>query len=90
MAVGGYYWLGWAGVLAALVAVVCYVMLVPPARHRNFPDYMEQARDHSNGFFDRTYDEHHLDNAPQKIRRNDPCPCGSGLKFKRCHGRLAK
>jgi uncharacterized protein len=18
--------------------------------------------------------------------RNDPCPCGSGLKFKRCHG----
>ena len=21
-----------------------------------------------------------------KIGRNDPCPCGSGLKFKRCHG----
>jgi uncharacterized protein len=21
------------------------------------------------------------------VRRNDPCPCGSGLKFKRCHGR---
>ncbi len=20
-------------------------------------------------------------------RRNDPCPCGSGLKFERCHGR---
>jgi len=20
--------------------------------------------------------------------RNDPCPCGSGLKFKRCHGRV--
>jgi uncharacterized protein YecA (UPF0149 family) len=19
--------------------------------------------------------------------RNDPCPCGSGLKFKQCHGR---
>jgi uncharacterized protein len=19
--------------------------------------------------------------------RNDPCPCGSGLKFKKCHGR---
>jgi len=18
--------------------------------------------------------------------RNDPCPCGSGIKFKRCHG----
>ena len=21
-------------------------------------------------------------------RRNDPCPCGSGLRFKECHGRL--
>lgn len=23
----------------------------------------------------------------QKTRRNDPCPCGSGAKFKKCHGR---
>src|SRR6266571_3365896 len=23
-----------------------------------------------------------------KIGRNQPCPCGNGLKFKRCHGRL--
>lgn len=21
-----------------------------------------------------------------RVGRNDPCPCGSGLKFKRCHG----
>ncbi|WP_297718695.1 preprotein translocase subunit SecA [uncultured Porphyromonas sp.] len=25
--------------------------------------------------------------AEQKIGRNDPCPCGSGKKFKNCHGR---
>ncbi|WP_288576682.1 SEC-C domain-containing protein [uncultured Prevotella sp.] len=25
--------------------------------------------------------------AVQKIGRNDPCPCGSGLKFKKCHGK---
>ncbi|MBI5918741.1 MAG: preprotein translocase subunit SecA [Nitrosomonadales bacterium] len=24
----------------------------------------------------------------QKVGRNDPCPCGSGKKFKQCHGRL--
>jgi len=24
-----------------------------------------------------------------KIGRNDPCPCGSGRKYKHCHGRLA-
>ncbi len=25
---------------------------------------------------------------PTKIGRNDPCPCGSGKKFKECHGKL--
>ena len=25
--------------------------------------------------------------AGQKIGRNDPCPCGSGLKYKKCHGK---
>jgi uncharacterized protein YecA (UPF0149 family) len=23
---------------------------------------------------------------PNKVGRNDPCPCGSGKKFKQCHG----
>jgi preprotein translocase subunit SecA len=24
---------------------------------------------------------------PDKVGRNDPCPCGSGRKYKHCHGR---
>ncbi len=24
----------------------------------------------------------------RKVGRNDPCPCGSGMKFKQCHGKL--
>jgi len=24
-----------------------------------------------------------------KVRRNDPCPCGSGKKYKHCHGKVA-
>ena len=24
----------------------------------------------------------------KKIGRNEPCPCGSGKKFKQCHGKL--
>ena len=24
---------------------------------------------------------------PKKIGRNEPCPCGSGKKYKQCHGR---
>ena len=27
--------------------------------------------------------------AAPSIARNDPCPCGSGKKYKRCHGRMA-
>jgi len=26
---------------------------------------------------------------PQKVGRNDPCPCGSHKKYKLCHGRLS-
>jgi preprotein translocase subunit SecA len=24
-----------------------------------------------------------------RVGRNEPCPCGSGKKFKHCHGKLA-
>ena len=27
--------------------------------------------------------------ATQKVGRNDPCPCGSGKKYKHCHGKLS-
>ena len=34
-------------------------------------------------------EEHHIDpvRVEQKIGRNDPCPCGSGKKYKQCHGK---
>ena len=27
-------------------------------------------------------------NTMPKVGRNEPCPCGSGKKFKQCHGKL--
>ncbi|MCW8909440.1 MAG: preprotein translocase subunit SecA, partial [Gammaproteobacteria bacterium] len=37
------------------------------------------------------HDEHHQPfvRQEQKIGRNDPCYCGSGKKFKQCHGKLS-
>ncbi len=32
-------------------------------------------------------EEAQLQKAVAKAGRNDPCPCGSGRKFKHCHGR---
>ncbi|HYC00667.1 MAG TPA: preprotein translocase subunit SecA [Candidatus Limnocylindrales bacterium] len=26
---------------------------------------------------------------PDRVGRNDPCPCGSGKKYKKCHGKVA-
>ncbi len=38
------------------------------------------------------HDHHHpaqtpVSNPLRDVGRNDPCPCGSGQKFKKCHGR---
>lgn len=30
-----------------------------------------------------------VDKPAAKVRRNDPCPCGSGKKYKHCHGKVA-
>lgn len=32
----------------------------------------------------------HIVVKPKKIGRNEPCPCGSGKKYKVCHGRTAE
>ena len=29
-----------------------------------------------------------IDRPMTKVGRNDPCPCGSGKKYKQCHGKL--
>jgi preprotein translocase subunit SecA len=26
----------------------------------------------------------------RKVGRNEPCPCGSGKKYKQCHGKVEK
>jgi uncharacterized protein YecA (UPF0149 family) len=31
----------------------------------------------------------HRSKQPPKVGRNQLCPCGSGKKYKRCHGRTA-
>lgn len=52
------------------------------AKHEHGPDC---AHDH----------EHNHDPRPEPVRRaepkvgrNDPCPCGSGKKYKNCHMKL--
>ena len=69
-----------------------HVQLQNPAEQlrRPEPDEQEMTATH----LDPTTGENELD-APDintdnwgKVRRNAPCPCGSGKKFKQCHGRI--
>ena len=53
----------------------------------------EEDEDDEAGYYDD--DEEDYDWEPQlpvkrtepKVGRNDPCPCGSGKKYKKCHGK---
>ena len=53
---------------------------------KNYDDAKKMSQPHRTMSLDST-------TAPQKVKqfgkvgRNKPCPCGSGLKYKKCHGR---
>ena len=53
---------------------------------------VEVAKPISEGFAGRSDGSKSVKRAPvvnktPKVGRNDPCPCGSGLKYKKCHGK---
>ena len=47
------------------------------------PEYMSQENDYN----DPSDIKQEPIKAEPKIGRNEPCPCGSGKKFKNCHGK---
>ena len=53
-------------------------------------DYAEAPSEESQTASRAVAEEHPgtLRNTAPKIGRNDPCPCGSGKKYKHCHGQL--
>jgi hypothetical protein len=82
----GYRWLGSTFFFIGLAVFVLYEMLWPPSRYRRFgPGQTQEAMDNRFGIFGRSYREDEPDREPHRIGRNDPCPCGSGKKYKRCH-----
>lgn len=83
--VGVSLWLAIASVL--LGAFLLYAFFNAPARYRRYGlGHINQAVDHSWGKFGGTYSEEPIDAETSRIGRNEPCPCGSGRKFKRCCG----
>lgn len=54
--------------------------------HEEGPDLL-QDEDHSKSD-ENVPEPHHPYYRGKKVGRNDPCPCGSGKKYKHCHGRI--
>ena len=62
-----------------------------PEKHQDFSRYREQkdnyGGDSSQGEPRKPEQRVQPIHVEQKIGRNDPCPCGSGKKYKNCHGK---
>jgi preprotein translocase subunit SecA len=54
----------------------------PPPRFQGSEGYEEAIRNST-----QTREKQQPVVAEAKIGRNDPCPCGSGKKYKQCHGK---
>jgi uncharacterized protein YecA (UPF0149 family) len=53
----------------------------------NIPDsFKEKFASESPEIFQRMKQNYLVQTGSKKVGRNDPCPCGSGKKYKWCHG----
>jgi preprotein translocase subunit SecA len=59
-----------------------------PRQHADRQKYREEKSDASGASSGKQPEEKHVQQvrATPKVGRNEPCPCGSGKKFKNCHG----
>jgi preprotein translocase subunit SecA len=48
---------------------------------------LKSKMEESNKDLQTNIEESQIDAKEKKIARNDPCPCGSGKKYKNCHGK---
>jgi SEC-C motif len=75
---------------AACIGFLIYVAMNVPSRYRWFGlGQNQEAVDNANGRFGKTYPDDlvETDKFLRRVGRNESCPCGSGKKFKHCHGR---
>ena len=61
------------------------VRLKPQDQVEEFADKVLQELEEANVSFNK--DNTDTPKKQTKIARNDPCPCGSGKKYKLCHGK---
>jgi preprotein translocase subunit SecA len=69
-----------------------FLFLLQPVEEQKQAEQMERKRKHSEFMMSQTNGNgdggtpQQVKREGAKVGRNDPCPCGSGKKFKKCHG----
>jgi preprotein translocase subunit SecA len=69
-----------------------FLFLLQPVEEQKQAEQMERKRKHSEFMMSQTSGNgdggtpQQVKREGAKVGRNDPCPCGSGKKFKKCHG----
>jgi len=92
-----------AGIKQEFVSVLCRVQVQPEApveipahpqstdnfqfQHETFEGFEEEAS--GPGASDTDQEAQPFVREGKKVGRNEPCPCGSGKKYKQCHGKLS-
>ena len=75
--------------IAAIREDTVRMMLTVQIRTQEQPKREQVAKPTENTSGDGTLKKQPVRNAGKKVGRNDPCPCGSGKKYKKCCGRDA-
>jgi preprotein translocase subunit SecA len=86
-----------ADMLERIKRSVVSVLMTVQIRSREEVEAMEEhvaretalLHDSPSGLSDDELTPEALASRGMRVGRNDPCPCGSGKKYKQCHGRLA-
>jgi uncharacterized protein YecA (UPF0149 family) len=71
------------------VAVVANAFELKMSLEATAPEFLETVRTGHNAHHGHHQKQKPVVHKAEKLGRNDPCSCGSGKKFKKCHGKGA-
>jgi preprotein translocase subunit SecA len=71
-----------------------FLFLLQPVEEQKLDEQIERKQKRQDAILSRVGGDaesgpHQVKRDAPKVGRNDPCPCGSGKKFKKCHGAAA-
>jgi preprotein translocase subunit SecA len=71
-----------------------FLFLLQPVEEKKIEEQIERKQKRQEMILNQVGGEgeaglHQVKRDSPKVGRNDPCPCGSGKKFKKCHGAAA-